>query len=88
MGDRAGLVRGRGRVSARALRDLLPLVRELRELGASVIKIDGEGGVLLSFDAPLGVAHPVDPQATSYGKTAAEEERELLFASADDDGEG
>lgn len=73
----------RGRRGLTALEGLLPSVRELRTLGASVIKIAADGSVTLAFEgAYLPEAAAV---STATAERAAAEERELLMASADED---
>jgi hypothetical protein len=51
------------------------------------VKIDGEGAITLAFDgpmaSPLQFLESAEPKPAT--KSAAQEERDILFASADDD---
>ena len=60
------------------LRALVDAVLELRAAGASVVKIDPAGAMTVAFDTPVDIA------GVPSAKPAAEQERDLLFASADD----
>lgn len=75
-GARTSLVRGR-RLSAKALADRLPALRELRELGATVVRIGATGELLVAFD------QPAKPFLVESAKPT-DEDADLEFASADD----
>ncbi len=60
-------------------------IKELRSLGASVVKIDSNGGLTVAFDGPMDVAAMPGIQGQKPNISAAEQERADLFASADDD---
>lgn len=66
-----------------SLDSIVAAVLELRAAGASVVKIDPAGAVTVCFE---GAPDPAvaQPQG-SPSRTPAEVERELLFASADDE---
>jgi hypothetical protein len=60
---------------------LVDAILELRASGATVIKIDKDLAVTVAFDAPMEL--PGTPRQPV--PSAAEQERAMLFASADDD---
>lgn len=59
------------------LDELLPAVRALRVMGASVIKLGADGSVVLAFDAPLAAG---EERETA---NPAPDESDALFDSAD-----
>lgn len=72
---------GRRRGLSSDLAALVPVVRDLRAMGASVIKLTPDGSVTLAFDSPF---LPATADVVAPSKSAAAEEREILFDSADD----
>ncbi len=81
MGDGNALVRGRGRLSARALSTYLGAVRELRGMGASVVKIGADGSIVIAFEGAYLGREDVEPAKPA---PAAEKDADALFDSADE----